>query len=212
MLQSRSFIDLVLRQPRFTNRVLAVIIDEARCVSLWGADFRKKYGTIGTIRAFLPRGTPIIAVTATLTARVRRDLHSKLHFQKGASAFHNAGNDRPNVSIVVRAMEHPQNTYADLDFVVPDAPNVPADIPKTYIYADNINVGVEIVDYLKALLATRNGTLLDEGRIRPFNAALSDEYRERCMHDFKAGRVRILVCTDAAGMVRRHLWTKFIHC
>ena len=216
MLQSPAFITRVLRRREFSQRVLSVVVDEAHCVSHWGADFRKKYGSLGTIRAFLPRGTPIIAVTATLTARVRRDLHRVLHFSPGTSRFLNLGNDRPNVTIAVRACQHAQNSYADLDFILPASISRALDIPKTYLYVDDIRVGSEIIDHLNDLLALRAPSLASAGLIPPTNATLSHEYRQAAMAAFRASPrdpltqpaeasphcIRILVCTDAAGMVR----------
>ncbi len=206
MLQSRAFTDRVLRNTSFMQHNLSMFIDEAHCIVHWGADFRKKYGTLGNIRVFLPPGTPIIAVTATLTARVRRAIYASLHFAQSAhpSRFINKGNDRPNVSIVVRACEHPLNSYADLDFVIPTTIRTPADIPKTYIYVDNIATGGEIIDYLNRRLDARSSdqsARLPHGIIRPFNATLSQEYRTLAMDRFRKGGIRILVCTDAAGMV-----------
>ena len=78
MLQSREFTNRVLRNPACSERIFSIVVDEAHCISHWGADFRKKYGTLGNMRAFLPRGTPWIAMSATLTARARRDIISKL--------------------------------------------------------------------------------------------------------------------------------------
>ncbi|KAL7280492.1 hypothetical protein ACG7TL_005424 [Trametes sanguinea] len=166
MLQSPSFINRVLRKPSFARRVLSIVVDEAHCVSHWGADFRKKYSSLGIVRAFLPRGTPIVAVTATLTARVRRDLHRTLHFSSG-SRFLNVGNDHPNVAIVVRAFEHAQNTFNDIDFLIPAASELlaPCDIPKTYLYVDNINTGNELVDHLSALIAERQPDLATLGLV-----------------------------------------------
>ncbi|KAI0354106.1 hypothetical protein OH77DRAFT_1383443, partial [Trametes cingulata] len=66
MLQSPSFVNRVLRKPAFSRRVLSMVVDEAHCISHWGANFRKKYASLGIVRAFLPRNTPVIAVTATL--------------------------------------------------------------------------------------------------------------------------------------------------
>ncbi|KAJ3540607.1 hypothetical protein NM688_g6204 [Phlebia brevispora] len=202
MLQSRSFVNRILRNSSFTRRVISLVVDEAHCVSHWGASFRKKYGTLGVVRAFLPRGTPVIALTATLTARVRRDIQAKLYFKKSTSQYINVGNDRPNVSIVVRACEHPLNTYADLNFVLPTRISDPKDIPKTYIYVDNIATGNEIIDHMTELLAKRTGSPTDvqQGWIRPFNSNLSHEYRQEAMDRFRDGTIRILVCTDAAGM------------
>ncbi|KAF7371798.1 p-loop containing nucleoside triphosphate hydrolase protein [Mycena venus] len=195
MALSRRFIREVLRSAEFGRRVLSIVVDEAHVVSHWGASFRKKYGTLGIIRAFLPRGTPILALSATLPARIRNDVMSKLQFGKDYANI-DIGNDRPNVSLIVRAIQHPMNSYADLDFVVEGITH-PSQIKKGFIYADNIATGVEIVDHVTELLPPELQKL---GLIRPYNAALSKEYRREAMRQFKNGDIRILVCTDVAGM------------
>lgn len=196
------------------RNMISMFIDEAHCVVHWGAEFRKKYGTLGKLRAFFPRGTPVIAVSATLTPRVVRAIHRSLYFTQSDAQwrFINKGNDRPNVSLVVRAIEHPLNTYADLSFIVPSNLREPVDIPKTYLYVDNISTGAEIIDYLNAQIRaylsanqqhlSRKQCKRFRGIVRPFNATMSSNYRTRAMARFRSGDVRILVCTDAAGMVR----------
>lgn len=188
----------MLRKKGFTSRVISVVVDEAHVVSRWGAGFRKKYADLGMVRAFLPRGTPIVALSATLPPRIHTDVLNKLQFPKDGYTNLNVGNDRPNVSLVTRAIEHPMNTYADLDFVIPGNITDPKDIPKTFIYADNVSVGIDIEDHLTELLPEN---LCDKGLIRPFSAAFSHEYRAKLMDLFNVGEVRVLICTDAAGMV-----------
>ncbi|KAJ7698295.1 hypothetical protein B0H17DRAFT_1196880 [Mycena rosella] len=56
-----------------------------------------------------------------------------------------------NVSILVRGIQHPLNTYANLDFMVAGF-NSKENIKKMFIYADNITTGVEIIDHLTSLL------------------------------------------------------------
>ncbi|KAI0732447.1 P-loop containing nucleoside triphosphate hydrolase protein [Fomitopsis betulina] len=68
MLQSRTFVSRILRNPRFARHVVSLFVDEAHHISHWGADFRKKYASLDVIHAFLPRGTPVIAVTAIVTS------------------------------------------------------------------------------------------------------------------------------------------------
>ncbi|KAJ7654570.1 P-loop containing nucleoside triphosphate hydrolase protein [Mycena polygramma] len=195
-LLSRRFIDGVLRKPAFGSRCLSMFIDKAHCISLWGASFRKKYASIGIVRAFLPRTTPIIAVTATLTARVHQDLITKLQFDPKNYLFCTIGNDRPNVSQVIRSMEHPANSYRDLNFMV-DTEAEPQDIKLAFLYTDDITDGGKIVDHLNARV---NPAFRNRGLVRPYNAGMSRQYHAHVMALFKAGIVRILVCTDAAGM------------
>ncbi|KAH7903998.1 P-loop containing nucleoside triphosphate hydrolase protein [Hygrophoropsis aurantiaca] len=197
MLLSKHFIREVLNNTEFGKRVLSVVVDEAHVVSHWGAAFRKKYGTLGIIRSFLPRGTPLVAVSATLPARVRNDVLSKLQFSKNNYVSIDIGNDRPNVSIVVRGIQNTMNSFTDLDFVIPEGITDVTQIQKGFIYADNISLGTEISDHLNELLPL---DLRNLGIIRPYNAAQSKEYRKAVMEQFRQGKVRILICTDAAGM------------
>ncbi len=210
MLQSRPFIQHILRNPRFSRRVISLLVDEAHCISHWGSGFRKKYGTLGIARAFLPRGTPVVAMTATLTARARRDIMSKLGFIKGASRFVNVGNDRSNVSIIVRACENHLNTYTDLNFIIPANITTLDEIPKTWIYVDNISDCEDIVDHLCDLLKRQLTSNLDtkdlDQTIRSYHAVHTLEYRQKAMESFRDGHMRIMVCTEAAGMVSQLLW------
>ncbi|KAJ7916403.1 P-loop containing nucleoside triphosphate hydrolase protein [Mycena leptocephala] len=197
MLLSRRFIDNVLRKPAFGARCLSVFIDEAHCVSHWGDSFRKQYGRIGIIRAFLPKAAPICAVSATLTPRVRDDIIRKLQIDPKNYVFVNIGNDRPAVAQVIRSMQHPMNSYRDLDFMVRDTMTCPADVLKAFLYSDDTKDGGHIVDHLNDRVCPEYRA---RGLVRPYNASMSKKYRDEVMSLFKAGIVRILVCTDAAGM------------
>lgn len=180
------------------HRVLSVVVDEAHVVSHWGSGFRKQYAALGILRALLPKGTPIVAMSATLPARVRHDVLKKLQFDQNTYLNLNVGNDRPNVSIIVRSIQNPMNTYNDLDFLIPTSPVPPTDIKKTFIYADSVSTGIDMEDHLYARAPP---SWREHEIIRPYSAAFSVEYRTNVMKLFKEGLVRILICTDAAGMV-----------
>jgi hypothetical protein len=63
------------------GRGLALIaVDEAHCISEWGADYRPSYRQLAQLRAALP-GVPIAALTATATARVRQDIGASLRLR-----------------------------------------------------------------------------------------------------------------------------------
>jgi len=122
----------------------------------------------------------------------------KLEYDPNNYIFVNQGNDRPNVAQVVRAMEHPMNSFRDIDFVIPESITSPTDIPKAFIYVDDITAGGELADHLNGRVDEKYRHL---GLVRPYNAAMSKNYRNTALRLFKEGVVRVLVCTDAAGMV-----------
>lgn len=74
-------------------------IDEAHCVSEWGSDFRPDYRKLSALRAALP-GVPVLALTATATPAVLRDVAEQLRLHEPAmfvSTF-----NRPNLTYEVR--------------------------------------------------------------------------------------------------------------
>ena len=52
-----------------------ITVDEAHCISQWGYDFRPDYLKIAEIRKLLPN-IPVLALTATATPEVARDIHA----------------------------------------------------------------------------------------------------------------------------------------
>jgi ATP-dependent DNA helicase RecQ len=66
--KDRDFFDRLL-----SRTVSLFVIDEAHCVSHWGHDFRPDYLVLGSIAQRLGR-PPILALTATATAEVRKDI------------------------------------------------------------------------------------------------------------------------------------------
>jgi hypothetical protein len=101
---------------------------------------RKQYAELGILRAILPKGTPFVEMSATLAPRIRRGVLKKLQFNEKNYVDINIGNDQPNVSLIVRRIQNPMNTFGDLDldFVIQIGVKSADDIPKIFIYADQI--------------------------------------------------------------------------
>ena len=60
------------------GRLGLLVIDEAHCISDWGHDFRPSYQRLRNVVRRLPRGTPLLATTATANDRVVRDVCEQL--------------------------------------------------------------------------------------------------------------------------------------
>lgn len=94
------------RKPDFceiiSRRKIALLaVDEAHCVSEWGHDFRPDYTRVGEIRQQL--GSPTtVALTATATPDVQRDIVRQLQLEPDAVTTFHAGIDRPNLSLAVK--------------------------------------------------------------------------------------------------------------
>ncbi|MBI2057353.1 ATP-dependent DNA helicase RecQ [Candidatus Pacearchaeota archaeon] len=58
-------------------KISLIAIDEAHCISEWGHDFRPEYRNLKSLRAVFPE-SPIIALTATATEKVRTDILKQL--------------------------------------------------------------------------------------------------------------------------------------
>ncbi|MGH7997405.1 MAG: DNA helicase RecQ [Opitutaceae bacterium] len=88
----------------------AVAIDEAHCVSEWGHDFRPEYRQLGRLRETLPE-VPFLAVTATATERVQREIVRHLGLRD--AAVFAASFNRPNLTYRVLPKDKPLRQILD---------------------------------------------------------------------------------------------------
>ncbi|KAG9093302.1 ATP-dependent DNA helicase sgs1 [Ceratobasidium sp. 370] len=196
--------DELLTDNDFKKQVFSIVIDEAHVIAYWGSDFRKKYGLLHVVRNYLP-GVPVICLSATLTPRIIQHISLNLDMKMGNLALINEGNERPELALAIRKCKHPMNSFRDLGFLFAGpALYHPLDIPKTFVFINSKKEGHRAIRILNSFLPSNLSSL---GLIRPFNARHSPQYRVDAMQRFKSGDIRILVCTDAAGM-----WSRFQLC
>lgn len=79
-------------------RVSLLAVDEAHCISEWGHDFRPDYRQLAALRELYPR-VPLLALTATATDAVRRDIARQLSL--GGGRLFVASFNRPNLTYAV---------------------------------------------------------------------------------------------------------------
>ncbi|HBX44520.1 MAG TPA: RecQ family ATP-dependent DNA helicase, partial [Porphyromonadaceae bacterium] len=83
-------------------KVCLLVVDESHCISQWGYDFRPSYLKIAELRTLFP-DVPVLALTATATQTVVKDIQEKLNF-KEKNVFRKSF-ERKNLSYVVRVAE-----------------------------------------------------------------------------------------------------------
>src|SRR5205823_14730738 len=80
-------------------QVILFAVDQARCISLWGHDFRPDYLRLRHVVPQL-KSPPVLALTATATPAVRRDILAQLGVAHATQIV--SGFDRPNLYLEVR--------------------------------------------------------------------------------------------------------------
>ena len=103
------FLEGPLQRLSVDPGISAFVIDEAHCVSEWGHDFRPEYRQLSTLRRRYPQ-IPLLAFTATATARVRADIATQLALRN--PAMHLSSFNRPNLFYGVQPKS--KGTYAAL--------------------------------------------------------------------------------------------------
>ncbi|KAG9123572.1 hypothetical protein FRC07_014689 [Ceratobasidium sp. 392] len=194
--------DVLLTNDNFKKRVFSIVIDEAHVIAHWGSDFRKKYASLHIVRNYLP-GIPIVCLSATLTPRTIRHISLNLDMKNGTFAVINEGNERPDLSIAIRAYRYPASSFLDLLFplIPPLAPSVldhPDDIKQFIVFFNSKN---EVHQALRVVNSSLPLHMASLGLFRPYTARQSPQYRAEVMRRFKAGDVRGLFGTEAWGVV-----------
>lgn len=85
-------------------KVNLLAVDEAHCISEWGHDFRPEYRQLAELRALLPEA-PMMALTATATERVRKDIVTLLKLREPRRYV--ASFNRPNLTYRVFGKNKP---------------------------------------------------------------------------------------------------------
>jgi superfamily II DNA or RNA helicase len=111
----------LIQDPRFRERIGAIVVDEAHCVSLWSS-FRSEYAQIHAFRRLLPRKTVMFACTATLNPSLQAQLIQKIGLDQRAEwddprSVIRTSVDRSDIGIAVVRLPS-SNSFAGILFSI----------------------------------------------------------------------------------------------
>ncbi len=172
-----------MRVPNFPEMLARrkpalIAIDEAHCISAWGHDFRPDYRMLGD---YLPalRPAPILALTATATPTVQKDIVTQLQLTNPALFIH--GFRRHNLAIEVVELSKPRRNEFTANLL-----SKPGSRP-AIVYAPSRKSAEELASTLGSKAA-------------PYHAGLDPATRERVQRNFQIGKLEVVVATIAFGM------------
>ena len=159
-------------------KVSMITVDESHCISQWGYDFRPAYLKISEIRNLLP-DVPVLALTATATPEVVKDIQQRLAF-KEENVFRMSF-ERKNLAYIVRRTESKQEELLHILKHVEGS---------AIVYAHNRKRTKEYAQLLneKGITATF------------YHAGLSNDTKDLRQKAWVKGETRVMVATNAFGM------------
>ena len=156
-----------------------IAVDEAHCISQWGYDFRPPYMRIAQLKAYLPN-TPILALTASATAKVQDDICENLGFGAHHQRFQQSF-ERPNLSYSIFNVASKQNKLLEI------LNNVKG---SAIVYCKSRKQTKTVADLL----------LLHKISANFYHAGLSNEERNKRQESWINNDTRVMACTNAFGM------------
>ncbi len=168
-----------LFRARFKKmKVSLIAVDEAHCVSQWGYDFRPPYLKIAEIRKFFPQ-VPLLALTATATDNVVKDIQQKLLFKK-ENVFKKSF-ERKNLTYVAINEEDKLNRLLRAITKVSGS---------AIVYVRNRRKTKEIAQFL----------VKNKISASFYHAGLEQKDRDEKQQAWLKGQKRVMVATNAFGM------------
>ena len=158
--------------------VSMITVDESHCISQWGYDFRPAYLKIADVRKLLP-GVPVLALTATATPEVVKDIQARLAFRQ-ENVFRMSF-ERKNLAYIVRRTE---DKAGELIHILTQVPG------SAIVYTRNRKRTKEV-----SLFLNQHGISAIF-----YHAGLNNDIKDQRQKGWQDGTFRVMVATNAFGM------------
>ena len=181
------------RKPEFLDVIAKrdiklLAVDEAHCISEWGHDFRPDYTRVSEFRAMI--GNPVtMALTATATPDVQRDIVSQLGLQPGDMKMFHEGIDRPNLDLRVEEVWEADEKQEAMQNVF-----------DRWLTAEIKGSGIVYFTLIRTLVEFSERLQAEGIDHVCYHGDLDRHFRRSIQEDFMAGRSRLVLATNAFGM------------
>lgn len=169
----------IFRAKLRNMKINMITVDESHCISQWGYDFRPAYLKISEIRELLPT-VPVLALTATATPEVVKDIQTKLGFREDSRIFRMSF-ERKNLAYIVRNTESKQEELLHI------LNNVSG---SAIVYTRNRKRTREVAELL----------VNNEITATFYHAGLNNDVKDQRQRSWLSGESRVMVATNAFGM------------
>ncbi|MFZ5554185.1 MAG: RecQ family ATP-dependent DNA helicase [Bacteroidota bacterium] len=159
-------------------KVNIIAVDEAHCISQWGYDFRPHYLRISELRELLP-AVPVIALTATATPEVVKDIQEKLKF-KTENVFRKSF-ERKNIAYVVQYEENKNERLLKIATKLKGS---------GIVYVRNRKKTQQTAEFLQKNSFSAGF----------YHAGLDHLQRDKIQKDWVDGKIKVICATNAFGM------------
>lgn len=163
-----------------------IAVDEAHCISQWGHDFRKSYLEIPKFVKGIGKKLPILALTATATPRVMKDIENLLEMTNTYKYVD--GFDRENLFFKVEKISESviKNSEVYISKYIRKHKNMSG-----IVYASTRKEVDGLYSYLKDIKNYNVGK---------YHAGLTKEERTEAQEKFLKDDIKIMIATNAFGM------------
>jgi ATP-dependent DNA helicase RecQ len=167
-----------------SRQIVLLAVDEAHCISEWGHDFRPDYSRVGQWREWMGNPTTI-ALTATATPDVQRDIVHQLRLLDDQMVCIHEGIDRPNLTLDVERASTEEEKIAQI---------------VAHRHAFPSGAGIVYFTLIKTL--ERFSGLLAAEQVKHvcYHGDLERRQRRQIQNAFMQGECPLVLATNAFGM------------
>lgn len=166
-----------------TANISLLAVDEAHCISEWGHDFRPDYSRIAEFRELL--GHPLtIALTATATPDVQKDIISKLGLEDHQIKLYHQGIQRPNLRLECTDVYDEKETMNQIEKVLKE-------------YDGSGIIYFSLIKRLESYSHLLEAKKIPHSR---YHGQLDPKRRKQVQREFLSGKQKLILATNAFGM------------